>query len=442
MVATELESRYQRTRKPITVSFRMLVPWIPYNSPRFTHQLHSYPAKVIPQIPNFFLNCRRFIVPGSIVLDPFCGSGTVQLEACLAGINSVASDANPLARLLTRVKTTVISPSVIAKGMAKLRLEVAKCRASNPPDVVNITHWYTPNVIRHLARIAACIQRQPENDFKQLCYAALSVTARKASLADPRVSVPVRLNPARYPKTHWLRAKSKEHLRRIGDIDVKTLFFQILSEMGSSVESLWPLRGELGRVTHMYCNSLGFDTGSLRHHKEESIDAIITSPPYLGAQKYVRATSLSLGWLSLAESSDLRRLEDNTIGREHFLKGQISQPRYSGIPLADNILRTVREENPLRAHIAAQYLNEMREVIQTCIRLLKSGGVFVLVSGANELCGRVFNTTAFLHHLCLRERLVLRFELRDSIHSRGLMTRRNKTAGLIPFESVTVFQKQ
>ena len=40
------------------------------------------------------------------VLDPFCGSGTVLLEAALRGHLAIGVDVNPLARLLSRVKTT------------------------------------------------------------------------------------------------------------------------------------------------------------------------------------------------------------------------------------------------------------------------------------------------------------------------------------------------
>ena len=43
-----------------------------------SHYIHTYPAKLIPAIPRFFINA--FTKPGDTVLDPFCGSGTT----CLA----------------------------------------------------------------------------------------------------------------------------------------------------------------------------------------------------------------------------------------------------------------------------------------------------------------------------------------------------------------------
>ena len=72
-----LESRYQKRGGALSINFRTAVPWIPYNSHRYTHLLHSYPAKIIPHIPNFFLSARSLAGPGGSILDPFCGSGDI-----------------------------------------------------------------------------------------------------------------------------------------------------------------------------------------------------------------------------------------------------------------------------------------------------------------------------------------------------------------------------
>ncbi|MDF2697590.1 MAG: modification methylase, partial [Labilithrix sp.] len=67
------------------------------------HGFHAYPARAHP------VTVRRLIedlVPeGGTVLDPFCGSGTVLVEAMLAGRATIGSDLNPIAILLARAKT-------------------------------------------------------------------------------------------------------------------------------------------------------------------------------------------------------------------------------------------------------------------------------------------------------------------------------------------------
>ena len=98
-----LTGRYRNLKEPIVVNFRKLVP---YHSgiDRLTHLLHPYPAKLLLNIPLFFLRCEQVGETGSL-RDPFCGSGTVLLEGALKGWQVSGADSNPLARLLTKVKT-------------------------------------------------------------------------------------------------------------------------------------------------------------------------------------------------------------------------------------------------------------------------------------------------------------------------------------------------
>ena len=62
-----------------------------------------------------------------------------------------------------------------------------------------------------------------------------------------------------------------------------------------------------------------------RKLNKNSVDLVLTSPPYPGAQKYVRASSLSLGWLDLCPSSDLNELKRKAIGREEFRKYELEE---------------------------------------------------------------------------------------------------------------------
>jgi DNA modification methylase len=440
-VLKRLSKEYRASGAPIAVSFRDLVSWIPYNSTRYSHSLHSYPAKVIPQIPHFFLNCKSLVKQDAKVLDPFGGSGTVALEACLAGVDAIVSDSNPLARLITKVKTKPISPEHLQKSIQRLRKLVLQSRTSTPPDVVNIEYWYHSETIKQLSRIVGAIEKLESSPFQRLSLVALSMTARKVSLADPRIAVPVRLKPDRYPTNHPLRTKSKELLRCIEEGNAISVFFEALQACANQIETLWEIRGNLGKLEHIYENSLGSDTRSLSRHPENSIDGIITSPPYLGAQKYIRSSSLSLGWLSMSSPNELRPLSDKSIGREHFPKHTYTEAIQSSLPAAKPQIERIYNINPLRAQIAVSYLEEMRQVITTCHKLLKHDGVFVLVSGCNILSGEKFDTTAYLKDICVDLGFNPMLEVTDVIKSRGLMTRRNKTASIIPLESVILFRK-
>lgn len=78
-----LMRNFRRTYRPVTVNFRRLVPWLRYSAERASHSIHPYPAKVLVNIPHFFLANDILSGDGDTVLDPFCGSGTVLLEAIL-----------------------------------------------------------------------------------------------------------------------------------------------------------------------------------------------------------------------------------------------------------------------------------------------------------------------------------------------------------------------
>jgi hypothetical protein len=112
-VFAELKSRHRVRRRPVSVSFRALASEVGVGD-RLTHLVHPYPAKLLRSIPAFFLSVRELAPEGSVVWDPFCGSGTVLLEALSAGFDSVGLDVNPLATLISRVKTRQLDPSKIA----------------------------------------------------------------------------------------------------------------------------------------------------------------------------------------------------------------------------------------------------------------------------------------------------------------------------------------
>lgn len=77
------------------------------DSSAYTHGIHPYPAKFIPELPREIISkCTK---ERNIVLDPFCGSGTTLLEACIAGRKSIGIDSNPIATLISRAKTTALT---------------------------------------------------------------------------------------------------------------------------------------------------------------------------------------------------------------------------------------------------------------------------------------------------------------------------------------------
>ncbi|MEQ8908713.1 MAG: DNA methyltransferase [Vicingaceae bacterium] len=441
----ELLYSYQRDPNPIEVNFRGLIPEL-NNADRYTHLIHTYPAKLLPHIPYFFLNNSFFSKPGDNVLDPFCGSGTVLLESILSGRNAYGVDANPLARLISQVKISTLNAGQLEIEFNHLKKSILKSSSVefSYPDVVNIDYWFLPHIKNQLSEILASIKKiksQVVRDFFMLCFSNCS---KKVSLADPRVSVPVRLKHENYPKDHPFRAQNIRKLEELKTVNVLDKFSMVVSENLRRLKSYNAIESNLGNgklVSNNAKKILSPLDNGFNGLKEETVDLIITSPPYAGAQKYVRASSLNLGWTELAKSNELKELDKLSIGRENYRKYEYSTPIETGIDEADKLLKDIYAVNPLRAHIASNYLVEMRIALSESVKTLKVGGHLVLVAANNQVCKKEFRTQEYLRQIA--ESLGLKLELRliDDIKSYGLMTKRNKTASIITREWILVFKK-
>jgi len=78
--------------KQLTLNEKAIEDWTfrKANTHEHIHGIHPYPARMIPQIARKLI--KLYSKPDDIVLDPFCGSGSVLAEANRA----IGIDINPL----------------------------------------------------------------------------------------------------------------------------------------------------------------------------------------------------------------------------------------------------------------------------------------------------------------------------------------------------------
>ncbi len=327
------------------------------------------------------------------MLDPFCGTGTVLLESILKERRAIGVDSNPLACLISKVKTQPIPPKTLALACEKLFRRLDRAKASEKPSVVNMNTWFYPHVIEQLCRIRHRIDTFESEIVRDFFLICLSACIRRVSLADPRVSVPVRLRAEQYPQGHPFRAASIKRIRQLKRINVFDVFSNLVKEASAKLLR-FSEEVQGNNVSIVQTNAKSLALADLPGNVRPNL--IITSPPYAGAQKYVRASSLSLGWLSLCTADDLRILEADSIGREHYHKVNYRDPVVTGIEEADRALRSIRKINPLREHIAGNYLVEMKQALASSMNLLKKNGYIVIVAGNNYVCGHQFKTAQYL----------------------------------------------
>jgi DNA modification methylase len=440
LLAEQFAKNYSADNEPIPISFRNLYPNL--NKPdRYTHLTHSYPAKLLVHIPYFFLNNSYFSHKGDAILDPFCGTGTVLLEANLAGRNAIGADANPLARKIATVKSHKLDGTFLEDTLAILIKRAKSLHKIEFPDVRNRDFWFSSKIQTQLAKISRAINELPDDKYKDFFEVCFSNCIKKVSYADPRIAVPVKLNPKRFDKASNNFDKATKRLLELETIDVFEKFRVITSDNIARINSLPNnINNFSSLIVSDNAQKLTASIGSSALLPNGSIDMILTSPPYAGAQKYIRSSSLNLGWLGLTVEEDLKSLDKKSIGRENYLSSELKEIK-TGIKSADNLLPLLFAKNKLRAFIVGNYLNEMQSAIDESIRVLKTGGYFVIVIGNNKVCGMEFNTQEYLCEYIKSKGLELKFKLIDDIKSYGLMTKRNKTADIISREWILVFKK-
>jgi hypothetical protein len=423
----ELLARFSRDPRAIDVSFRELVGPIPVND--LGHSLYPYPARLLRQIPRFFLNCEQLVQPGDVVVDPFCGSGTVLVEARAAGISSWGIDSNPFARLLSAVKTTPLDKHQVALLVRQVTARAKVIRSGAVPDVVNVDLWYSGPVKRALARLRrAILEVDCGPEYKRFLLVCLAVTADECSLRDPRIPVPVRQRDWE----HVRAAQRPGDALRVFDVTASIMGSR-LSALPQSNATTLVLGNDARAVADLYADWV---QGDLQRPA-----MVLTSPPYGAAQKYVRSSSLALGWTGLAPSAELADLERMLIGREHVRKTEVmalSPGEDAGIPDA---VAQVAKVDATRAAIYTEYFRAMDTVFAQLQRLLRPGGVLVLVAGSNTVAGRTIDTHAHLRDAAIRHGFSPRLELRDTIRGRVLLTKRASKSTPLRYESIHVLQK-
>ncbi len=431
-----LQDYYQSFLKdgePISVNFRTLVPELK-KAERYTHLIHSYPAKLLANIPYFFFATDTLCPVNGTVLDPFCGTGTVLLEAALSGRNALGADANPLAELITGVKAVYIPSEELLKTLEAILYRARRYRkAVTHPEAIAV--WYSPSSLRQLTNLQRAINEIDDlrkKKFFELCFSGL---ARKVSFADPAISVPVHWNPERFSSNPGRKEEVRKKLEMLKIVDVYEKF-ELVSK--ANIERVASLKGMIAegvstRIVSNDARHLGLAANS--------VDMILTSPPYAGAQKYIRASWLNLYWLNLVKLNDIRELKTHNIGREDYRQDEVFES-YTGIAAADKVLKDLYENGyTKRAFLAANYLNEMKVALDECCRVLRTGGYMVIVIGNNTVCKRQFDTQDYLTSYLKGKGMKLQYKLIDDIKSYGLMTKRNKTADKISREWILVFKK-
>jgi SAM-dependent methyltransferase len=236
-----------------------------------THGFHTYPAGLHPSA------ARRLVelAPGRSVRDPFCGGGTVLVEAMRAGRDAWGTDLSPVAVAVARCRTTLIDdPGLTAMRSAARRItEAARGWRTQPPRVVlsQVGDWYAPHVLAELHGLALGVAASPDS-VRPLLEVAFSSILVKASYRRSDTSM-----------------ERDERERPPGTTAI--LFHKKVRELGRRLEALrLATPGDTPPARVVRADARGTWAGG-------TVDLVLTSPPYPGVYDYLAIQDLRAAWL-------------------------------------------------------------------------------------------------------------------------------------------------
>lgn len=257
-----------------------------------TGNLHTYPAKAVPEMVSDLIKKIMSIKSINTVLDPFVGSGTTALEAKYLGLDFWGSDLNPLAVLLSKTKVLTIENTTYTKRrlsefIAQVKEEYPKVRLIPVCTFDSIDYWFKEENIRELNflkfKISQFINRA--NKANREMYALILLTAFSSTIR--RVS---------------LTRNGEFKLYRMSPSDIERFSISSIDEFEEAVSHLLDM---LVAANDSYKKETRSticlqNAKSLNYLKDKSIDLVITSPPYGDSKTtvaYGEFSKLSLQWM-------------------------------------------------------------------------------------------------------------------------------------------------
>ncbi len=325
----------------------------------YTHCMHTYPAMMIPQI------ARRLIYlygkNAKNLLDPFVGSGTSIVEASLTTHikEAYGFDLNPLAILISKVKTTAIDTKLLENELSKLLNAKEK---SELPDFKNIYFWFKPKIIENLAILKNAINKIKAKDVKNFFLVCFSETVRDVSNT----------------------RNGEFKLYRIEKEKLENYAPNVLKVFEKTTRSNIKGMKEYSKVrTNTKVEPKLFSSMNELPIKENSIDLIVTSPPYGDSKTtvaYGQFSRLALQWL---DYEDIISLDNKLLGGKASKELEVK----INSPTLKDIIKRIAEIDSKRAKEVLSFYEDFDKCVIQLNRVMAKNGYVCFVVGNRTVKG-------------------------------------------------------
>lgn len=325
--------------------------------------IHPFPARMAPEVA---LEALGELSDSSLVLDPMAGSGTVLRAAADSGHKAIGIDSDPLAVLMSTVWTTPIHVPTLQEAVEET---VEKARSAEMSEIV--LPWIDEDQETR-DYISFWFAQEQRDDLRRLSYSLPG--------GDDAIASALRLGISRTIVTKksgaslaWDVSHSRPHkVSEDNSYDVLSGFERAMRRIGRLLEEHPPP----GNV-EIYKG----DARHLHQVKDDTVDAVITSPPYLNAIDYIRGHRLALVWMG-HQVCDLRAIRANNIGAERAAESEEStvSDLFRELPSLSRLPSRIQ-------HMVLRYRHDLAAIAKETARVLVTGGRAVFVVGNSTLYG-------------------------------------------------------
>ena len=357
------------------------------------HKLHDYPAMLVPDLVEKII--REYASENDTIFDPFGGSGTVAVCANRLGHNAISNDINPLARFITKIKTTKLDLFKLTRkfdAVTELLNNTENFSDAEEflPQGIFLKNWYSKEVLLKLSYIKEIIDKFYDTDIKDFFMLCFLQTARKCSLQRQGEFKMYKISP--------------EKIKNYNPVPVK-IFLEIL-KINFEIIKKDILEKENGDSKNYSTKIINFRTNEeFPKEYDNDIDFVITSPPYGDSPTtvaYEQFSRFANEWMKIEKPE---KLHSKMLGGK-TIKEEIA----FGIPELDNAISKISSVK--RRHEVTTFYRDYKKSISNIGKTLKRGGIVCFVV-ANRTVGGMILPTDIITEKMLKEEgfhLIEKFE--------------------------------
>lgn len=333
----------------------------------FTHCYHIYPAMMIPQIARTLIDNYAPLGKCDLIFDPYMGSGTTLVEASIKGINSIGTDINPLARLISKAKTIHFDINLIEKHLADIQMlpflySPEKVVNTDFSRISNSKFWYSDNSLYKLSYISQVID-SIEKEQQLFFKIALSEVVREVSYT----------RNGEFKRYRMQEDKIKEF-----SPDVFGLFECKLLRNLNGLKQYNKQNSKAKAVISDFNTVFDIPNSIL---PDNSVDMIVTSPPYGDSHTTVAYGQFSRWaneWFNFPNAQNLDNL---------LMGGKKKAERQFETHIIDKELQEIKNQDSKRYFEVVAFLNDYYNSINHIAPKLRNGGRICFVVGNRTVKG-------------------------------------------------------